>query len=274
LDQDPGAQPAGAPPPPPGVPDTTGSGAAAPPPPPAVPDVPPSGTGWGAPVPPPTGGPGTWGAPDAGQAGWGAPSPDAQVGWDLPSSGSNGCLRACLIVGAIVAVLAIVAVVALVALGGRIVQQIQDNPSAFFGSDCQFVSSDELSASIDRQVQVFTLEGVADGTMGTLLDKRLLPDAPDCWIIGQDGTAGRIAVLDDGGTGAYAAQRTQADAFRLRDVPGVGDDAMCTTVDRSGSGGILVRYGERVVYVSMLNQALDSEAACELATEVAGTLQP
>lgn len=269
----------GVPPPPPGVPDPAGGGAAVPPTPPPAPPHPPAPEpappgAWGAPSPAPAPGWGSPHDPTPATGAWGAPSPAAQVGWDRPQGGSNGCLKACLIVGLILVGLAIVAAIALVALGGRLAQQIADNPDAVFGGACPFVSTQEVSAAIGKDAQVFELSGFADGTMGAVMDKRLLADAQDCWLIGQDGTTGRIAVQDGGGATAFATAKEAASGFTLRTVDEVGDEALCTTLDAAGFGGVLVRFGDRVAYVSMLDQTLDAEAACTLAISVAGTLAP
>jgi hypothetical protein len=255
---------AGAPPPPP---------APAPSPPPPPPDAPsppgPAEPGWGTPGQPPTG----WGQPAGGAQPWGAASPDAQVSWDRPSSGSNGCLKGCLIVGGILAVLAVVAIVGLVIAGGRLVQQIEENPDSVLGGACPYVSSADVSDALAMDAQVFELTGLADGTMGAILDKRLLRDAPDCYIISEGGTAGRIAVLDGGGQAAYDTALAEAQQFTGRDVP-LGDQAVCTTLDNNGFAGVLVRFGDRVAYVSVLDQSLDEDLACTLASAVAETLAP
>ena len=52
-----------------------------------------------------------------------------------------------------------------------------------FGGECQLVSSAEVSDALGQDVEVKALEGLADGTMGAILDKRLLPEATDCWIL-------------------------------------------------------------------------------------------
>jgi hypothetical protein len=257
----------GAPPPPPG-PGSTGD---SPPPPPAAPPstLPP---GWGAEPGTPSG-PQGWVPPEDVPAAWGAASPSAQVGWGRPPSGSNGCLRACLIVGGILLVLGVVAVIAIVIFAGRLIEQVQENPDAVFGGECQLVSSAEVSDALGQDVEVLALEGFADGTMGAILDKRLLPDATDCWILA-NGTAGRIAVVDTDAETVFRNSRAEAEAgFLERDVE-LGDEAFCTTIDQQGSGGVLVRFDQRVVYVSMVAQGLDDESVCDMAQVVATTLEP
>jgi hypothetical protein len=208
-------------------------------------------------------------------AAWGAGSPSAQVGWDRPPPGNNGCLRACLIVGGILVVLLVVGGIIASMFVGRLVEQVQENPEAVFGGDCQLVSSLEVSDALGEDVQVLSLEGVMDSTLGALLDKRLLPDAPDCWIAGPNGTAGRIAVVDEDAEVVFANSRAEAEAsYLLTDIGDIGDEAFCTTMDQQGSAGILVRFGERVVYVSLLASTGEAEDACARAEIVARTLEP
>jgi hypothetical protein len=110
--------------------------------------------------------------------------------------------------------------------------------------------------------------------LGGLLDKRLLPDATDCWMFGEDGTSGRIAVVDQDAQAVFANGRADADGrFLLADVADVGDEAFCTTMDPQGSAGVLVRFGQRVVYVSLLGTG-DAEDTCDRAKAVARTLEP
>ncbi|HET7827979.1 MAG TPA: hypothetical protein VFL03_00350 [Candidatus Limnocylindrales bacterium] len=206
---------------------------------------------------------------------WGAASPSAQVGWDRPPAGNNGCLRACLIVGGIIAVLVVIGGIAASIFVGQLVQQIQDDPEAVFGGECQLVSSFEVSQALGEDVQLQELAGVMDTTLGGLLDKRLLPDATDCWMFGEDGTSGRIAVVDQDAQAVFANGRADADGrFLLADVGDVGDEAFCTSLDQQGSGGVLVRFGQRVVYVSLLGTTGDADDTCERAKAVARTLEP
>ena len=60
----------------------------------------------------------------------------------------------------------------------------------------------------------------------------------------------------------FRNSRAEAEAgFLDRDVE-LGDEAFCTTINQQGSGGVLVRFGQRVVYVSMVSQTFDEQAAC------------
>jgi hypothetical protein len=269
VDEDRGFGPAGAPPPPPPV--GTPAGGEPPPPPPAAPPATPA-PGWG--VEPGPSGPQGWVSPTEVPPAWGAASPSAEVGWDRPPSGNNGCLRACLIVGGILVVAVIVGGIALSIFVGQIIEQVQENPDAVFGGECQVVSSFEVGEALGQDVEVLALEGLADGTMGAILDKRLLPDATDCWILG-DGTTGRIAVVDTDAETVFRNSRAEAEASFLQgDVDEIGDEAFCTTINQQGSGGVLVRFDQRVVYVSLVAESFDDTSVCETAQAVARTLEP
>ena len=271
MDEDRGFGSAGGPPPPPGSAGTPAGGEPPPPPPAAPPTTLPPG--WGA-EPGTPAGPQGWVPPSEVPAAWGAASPSAQVGWDRPPSGNNGCLRACLIVGGILVVLLVIGGIAASIFIGQLVEQVQENPDAVFGGECQLVSSIEVSDALREDVEVLALEGFADGTMGAILDKRLLPDATDCWVLG-DGTAGRIAVVDTDAETVFRNSRAEAEAsFLYGDIDGIGDEAFCTTIDEQGSGGVLVRFDERVVYVSMVAESVDDTSVCETAQVIARTLEP
>ena len=269
MDEDRGIGTPGAPPPPP---PGQGGVSVPPPQPPAAP-APAPAPGWGAPAGAP--GPQGWVSPDEVPPEWGAASPSAQVGWDRPPPGNNGCLRACLVVGAILAVVVVVGGIIASVLIGQFVEQVQQDPEAVFGGECQLVSSFEVSDALREDVQVQELSGFMDTTMGALLDKRLLPDATDCWILGENGTSGRIAVVDRDAQTVFANSHADAEAsFLLTDIGDIGDEAFCTTVDQQGSGGILVRFDQRLVYVSLLATTGDAEDTCDRAKTVARTLEP
>jgi hypothetical protein len=180
------------------------------------------------------------------------------------------------VVGLLLAGLVIVGVILLVALGGRLVDQIAEDPEAFFGTACPYVTDGELSEALGEPVLALTLEGIADGTMGALLDKRLLPDAADCWVAGDSGFAARIAVDDGGGAASFAQARSEAadGGFLGENVAGLGDEASCTTLSLAGSTGVLVRFGDRVVYASVVDDPGRTGGACDRAAAVARTLEP
>lgn len=296
----------------PQVPDGTG-----------VPAQPPGPTSWGGPAstPPPGQGappaspPGTPPAP-AGPppaapppSGWGAPPGGPQPGpsgapaaWNpspaAPSS-SGGCLKACLIVAAIGAVLFFVVIVGLIFLGNQIVEDIGVNPDGSVGKACAFVTSEELSDAIGSPAEVIALEGLFDATLGLVLDKRVLPDAEDCWITADSETpTGRLArYVGADAAQVYATERQKAEptsedqgggitleneGYFAGDVDDLGDEAFCTGLSPAIMSGVLVRRGDTLVYVSLsgpadgppdLESTIDgvvfSPDACRQAAEVA-----
>ena len=110
-------------------------------------------------------------------------------------------------------------------------------------------SSTPPSAATPRRVP---FSGIIGDFATGALDSRILPDADDCWIIAEPSLFGRIAVaesLDAAGT----FQQIRADGagdYVGPDVPGFGDEAFCTGVGATAGSGILVRAGNRLVFVS------------------------
>ena len=161
--------------------------------------------GWGAAGPTPTG----WGTPTDAPQTWGAASPEAQVGWDRPPAGSNGCLKACLIVGAIARRPADRRRRrAIVVAGGRLVQ---DDPAESRRRVRRRVpvrrpGRDQRRAR-HRRTGLQGRAGSSGGTMGAILDKRLLADAPACYIVAD----GR-----DHGTDRRARRRRRGGVRRRR----------------------------------------------------------
>jgi len=228
--------------------------------PPAQPDP------WGA---PPTQQPTAWGpaaAPGAPQQpGWGPGAPGGVPptgGWSpAPATSSgNGCLKGCIIVAIVLVVIAVIGVGALFVFSRQLVSDLGVNPDTGETQECQLVSDDELDAIFGgRDAQALPMGGIFDATIGQLLDKRVLKDANDCWIVASGtstAVSGRIAAQDgiDASGGFQAAKSAaQAGDYFGGDIPGYGDEAFCTGVSQAGSFGILVRSGGRLVYVSLLD---------------------
>jgi hypothetical protein len=231
--------------------------------------VPPSGPGWGA--PPPQQAPG-WapGGPGPQQPGWSPP----------PPAKGNGCLKACLIVAVIGIVLAIIAVIGLIFFANKIAD------SAL--RQCPFVSDAQLAPVLGSDTHASELTGFFDATVGQALDKRVLKDATDCWVSSGSSTSaglGRIAQY----SGSDASSRFQSEhsnaagSYLAQDLSGVGDEAFCTGVGTTGSEGALVRKGDTLVYVSLVDTAFLSGAiptandqgvvyssdGCQLAAQIA-----
>jgi hypothetical protein len=112
------------------------------------------------------------------------------------------------------------------------------------------------------------MTGLYDATIGLVADKRALTDDQDCIILdGQRAYLVRVA-LHQGGDAqqVFANERkkaqpvtvdqggglsTTSEGYDGGDVSGLGDEAFCTTISPAIMGGVLVRQGDRVVYVSV-----------------------
>jgi hypothetical protein len=231
---------------------------------------PPAGGTWGAPPPvgqtpppqPPPGG--AWGAPAQQPGGW-APGPGSPggppAGWaPEPARSGNGCLKACLIVGGILVALFIVLSIAVAVLGMRFAQDMGINSDGTRQS-CDLISDDQLAAIIGGQPTAMPLGGIVDATIGQVLDKRVLADAPDCWLLDGPGssTTGRLAKQDSSdATAVFASAKAAAQAggylaYETTGSDGPGDEAFCTGVSPALSVGVLVRSGGSLAYVSLID---------------------
>jgi hypothetical protein len=214
---------------------------------------------------PPATQPGQWGAAPQ-QPGW-APGPVAPGGapaggWSpAPATSSgNGCLKACIIVAIVLVVIAVIGVGALFLLGRQLVSDLGVDPETGATRECPIVSNDELNQIFGSDdAAALPMGGLVDATIGQVLDKRVLKDAEDCWILGSGtGTAvtGRIAAQDGvNASGDFQAAKAAAQAgeFFGGDVSGYGDEAFCTGGSTALSFGILVRSGGRLAYVSLID---------------------
>lgn len=209
---------------------------------------------WGPPVQAPE--PGPWGPP-------GAPQPAWQGGPPPASGGGNGCLKACLIVGAILVVLAIIAVIGLAIAGASIVGGLGIDSHGNV-KDCSIVSSAQVQTVLGPETHAGPLSGLANTIGGVALDKRVLPSAENCWIGSGsspdssqvNGEFGRVARHSGGDASSafdQARSAAQTGGYFVMDVSGAGDQAFCTGWSEAYPGtGALVRKGNDLVYVSFL----------------------
>ena len=143
-----------------------------------------------------------------GHAGWAAPrclEPPAR-----PSG--NGCLKACLIVGGIIVVLGIIGIIGISIFSIRFAEDLGVNPDGSIKA-CELITNEELGAALGGEAQAAPLGGLVDSTVGLVLDRRVLPDAPACWIVGSSAASatGRLA-RQDGGDASGDYQRARQDA--------------------------------------------------------------
>lgn len=159
------------------------------------------------------------------------------------------------------------------------------------GADCPFLSDADARSVFGGNADAIELSGLADASIGLIIDKRVLPNAPDCWVT--DGTKAyiaRIALYQGGDASAvFAAERKGAEptsqdqggglsienpGYLGADVSGLGDEAFCTDISPAIMAGVLVRQGDRVVYVSVGSASeqqptIDGSTLCGFAQEVA-----
>ncbi len=245
--------------------------AASPPPPAPPPGGPSAAPGWGqAPATPPPAAGTAWGAPAGGSPG----APPAG-GWNpqpVAPSGSSGCLKIILVLVVIGVILVTLVVVALGIFANRITDSLGVNSDGTIGKPCTIIDNASLSTALGSNAEAIQLEGIYDATIGIVLDKRVLPNAEDCWITADQTTAvGRIARYVGGDAGAvFQAEREKAaptsqdqgggvsvtsTGYFGGDVSGLGDEAFCTGVSDAIQAGVLVRQGDTLVYVSLSGPA-------------------
>ena len=197
-----------------------------------------------------------------------APASIPPSGWQTPRGGGAG--SGCVKIALILVTLVVVAAVGLLVLAGTFVNNLApggDGEGLIGGGDCPFLADADAQAVLGGQADALELEGLYDASIGIIIDKRVLPEAPDCFVTeGERAFLARIAVADGNGAGVFAAERQRAEpssqdqgggvtlenpGYFGGDVPGLGDEAFCTGISDAIMGGVLVRQGDRVVYVSV-----------------------
>jgi hypothetical protein len=184
----------------------------------------------------------------------------------------------------VLVVLAILGMVALTMLGNALVGGIVGPDGQL--AECSLVSDGELDAALGRDAEALPSGGLIGEIATGALDTRILPDAQDCWIVAEPSLFGRIAVQDDANAAATFAEikAEGAGEYVGPDVDGIGNEAFCTGVGSIAGSGVFVRFGNRLVFVSLVDQGLFedlqftddsvmySPSACELAQRVAAAV--
>ena len=200
------------------------------------------------------------------------PAPPGGSGWQTTSGGGGG--SGCVKIVLILAVLAVAAVTVLFLLAGNVLNNLGRSGNGIGGGDglvgsedCQFLSDADARAVLGGQADAMELAGLFDASIGLIIDKRVLPDAPDCVVTdGQRAYLARIAVAG-GGASAFAAERARAapasqdqggglsvenaGLLRRRRRPVSGTRRSAPGLSDAIMAGVLVRQGDRVVYVSV-----------------------
>jgi hypothetical protein len=138
------------------------------------------------------------------------------------------------------------------------------------GTGCPFATDAEVSALVGGGPVKLVRAGSLTSIVSNFVDNRVIPEAPSCWGMSDDslesvnkGRLMRIAskassdaakVFRDEAVKAKGDGRTVAgNSYYNRAVKGLGDEAFCTSASTSGPGsaGVLLRQGDRLVYVSL-----------------------
>jgi hypothetical protein len=136
------------------------------------------------------------------------------------------------------------------------------------GGDCPLMSDADARSVFGGSADAIELSGVYEMSIGFIMDKRVLANAPDCWVSdGDKAYIARIARYQGGdATAVFAAERKAAEptsqdqggdvtleneGYFGGEVSGLGDEAFCTGVSTAIMAGVVVRQGDRVVYVSV-----------------------
>lgn len=200
--------------------------------------------------------------------GAGGPPPPAQV----QAGGIPGCLKAAIILGAI----ALIALVLFVFFLSRLVGGFLESTGLDGGTggdagtlddNCAFLSDDEAREVLGGNADAMEFSGLYEATLGLVIDMRVLPDAPDCWVDGgEQAYLARIARSEGNGPAVFAQEKANAQptsedqgggvtlenpGYFGGDVTGLGDEAFCTGISPAIMAGVLVRQGDTVVYASV-----------------------
>jgi hypothetical protein len=182
----------------------------------------------------------------------------------------SGCMKLLLVVG----VLAIVAVFLLLFVLNSFIGNLTGNLGGGDGDgggldgNCAFLSDGDARNVFGGNADAIELSGLYDASIGLIIDKRALANAPDCWVTeGENAYIARIALHQGGDAGAvFAAEREAAEpvtedqgggisvtreGYNAGPVSGLGDEAFCTGISPAIMAGVLVRQGDKVVYVSV-----------------------
>ena len=223
-----------------------------PPPPPPPPTPPPT------PQPAPPGG-----GPTVPQ--YGAPQPGAPA--PPPKSGMSGCAVAALVIGALV----LLGIVGTVVLGAFVFDKAAKTVGKnLVPHDCPVLSNDKARQLFGKDAEASTVP--LAGLVMPVFDDRVLSGEPVCWVTNAD--KGRtILIHHTEGGDAHARFQKERDAAQPtsedrgngltvestgyfdKDVAGLGDEAFCTGMALNGATGVLVRTGNRLVYVTVLPSA-------------------
>ena len=183
-----------------------------------------------------------------------------------------GGIPGCLKVAIILVVILVIALVAFVALASTLINNVVGDlggpDGAGLADDCAILSDADALTLFGGSADAIDLSGLSDATIGFIIDKRVLASAPDCWVTdGDKAYIARVARYEGGDAPSVFALERQAaeptsedqgggitvttEGYNAGDIPGLGDEAFCTGISQGIMAGVLVRQGDRVVYVSV-----------------------
>jgi hypothetical protein len=217
----------------------------------------------------------------------------------VPQNRGGGCGKAVIIVLAVLLVLGI----ALSAGAYYVFHWVGKKTSDVVGAGpCQLTSDAVASKGLGTPVTLQKGTGLG-GLVSGIIDSRVLADAPSCW--GSASVAGsadaglivRIALVQGGDTTArFQAEVKQAKgvvvssssdgqggtttvetgSYYGKAVKGFGDEAFCTTLGGTGTVGVLVRQGDKLLYASVggttdpsAGPLVDEDTGCARAQKLA-----
>lgn len=199
---------------------------------------------------------------------WGGAAPPPP---QVKPGGIPGCLKVAIILFGLLIVAGIVLVIFAGSLLNSLLPgglgRLGDGSGDSIGDDCSFLSDGDARAVLGGAADAIELSGLYDASIGFIIDKRVLTDAPDCWVTeGEKAYIARVARVDGNGAAVFAQERAAAaptsqdqgggvtlenEGYFAGEVSGFGDEAFCTGISTGIMAGVLVRQGDRVVYASV-----------------------
>lgn len=158
----------------------------------------------------------------------------------------------------------------------------KSDDEALGSTDCAYISDADLTEAVGEPVDAFQL-GSVNAIPAQTSDAGVQVDGVPCLAsgTGTDLSVSIVVSTDGDAEQTFTAEKEQAEApeagtnpYLQGVVPGLGDEAFCTTADPFGYSGVLVRDGDRLVYASVVpsDPAATAEARCDLAKQVARAL--
>jgi len=175
----------------------------------------------------------------------------------------NGCAIAALVVVGVF----VVGGLAVAVLAGLVFHRVSKNVERnLVPHDCPILSNAKARELFGPDAEASTIP--LKGLIAPVMDGRVLADSEACWVT-DAGKERTIVVYHREGGDARARYQQEHDAAQPtsedrgnglsvendgyfdKDIEGLGDEAFCTSSSLSGATGVLVRQGERLLYVSV-----------------------